>query len=66
MVIELGLITPPIGMNIFVIRSVRPDAPLKAIYRGVMPFVAMDVLRVLLVVFIPAIALMLPRALGYW
>ncbi|MDK3018640.1 TRAP transporter large permease [Pseudodonghicola flavimaris] len=65
MVIELGLITPPIGMNIFVIRSVRPEAPLGAIYRGVMPFVAMDVLRVLLVVFIPAIALILPRAMGY-
>ncbi len=60
MVVEISLITPPIGMNIFVIRSVARDIPVTTIYRGVVPFVAVDVIRLLLVVFVPAIVLFLP------
>lgn len=60
MVVEISLITPPIGMNIFVIRSVARDIPVTTIYRGIIPFVAVDVIRLLLVVFLPAIVLFLP------
>ena len=60
MVVEISLITPPIGMNIFVIRSVARDIPVTTIYRGVIPFVLVDVVRLLLVVFLPAIVLFLP------
>ena len=43
--VELGLITPPVGMNVFVIKSVAPDVPMGQIFRGVFPFVLSDMLR---------------------
>lgn len=58
--VELGMITPPIGMNVFVIRSVAPDVPLWQIYRGVGPFVVADIVRLALLVAFPALALFLP------
>lgn len=58
--VELGLITPPIGMNVFVMKSVARDVPLGTIFRGVMPFVLTDLLRLGLLVAFPAIALYLP------
>ena len=60
MVVEISLITPPIGMNIFVIRSVARDIPVTTIYRGVVPFVLVDVVRLLLIVLVPALVLFLP------
>ncbi len=56
-VVEVGLITPPVGMNLFVIQSMAPDIPIRDTYRGVMPFVASDLLRVVLLVLFPAITL---------
>ncbi len=56
-VVEVGLITPPVGMNLFVIQSMAPDIPISATYRGVMPFVASDLLRVVVLVAFPAITL---------
>lgn len=61
MLVELGLITPPIGMNLFVLRSVVPDIPLSSIIRGIVPFVISDIVRVMLIGFFPAIALFLPN-----
>ncbi|MCR8547403.1 TRAP transporter large permease [Salipiger sp. P9] len=58
--IELGLITPPIGMNVFVINSVERDIGLATIYRGLLPFIAIDILRMGLMLAFPAIALFLP------
>ncbi|HEY5634638.1 MAG TPA: TRAP transporter large permease [Burkholderiaceae bacterium] len=58
-VVEVGLITPPVGMNLFVIRAMAPDIPMSAMYRGVMPFVAADIVRVALLVLFPSIALFL-------
>lgn len=58
--IELGLITPPIGMNVFVINSAQKDIKLTTIYRGVMPFIAIDVVRMGLLLAFPAITLFLP------
>ncbi|MCO6188559.1 TRAP transporter large permease [Rhizobium sp. L1K21] len=60
MTVELGLITPPIGMNVFVINSVNRDINLVTIFKGVIPFVLTDVLRLALFVAFPAIILFLP------
>jgi C4-dicarboxylate transporter, DctM subunit len=62
-VVELGLITPPVGMNIFIINSMAHGVPLSHTYRGVVPFLIAEVLRVALIVAIPGIALFLPRLL---
>lgn len=58
--VELGMITPPIGINVFVIRSVAPDVPLGQIFKGVMPFVAADLVRLALLVLFPSLVLFLP------
>jgi len=60
MVTELGLITPPIGMNVFVVRSVMPDVRLASIFVGVMPFVAALIAVLVLILLFPAIATVLP------
>ena len=56
-VVEVGLITPPVGMNLFVIQSMAPEIPMSETYRGVMPFVASDLVRVVVLVLFPAITL---------
>ncbi|TGG93375.1 TRAP transporter large permease [Natronospirillum operosum] len=56
--VELGLITPPIGMNVFVIKSVAPkDTKLTDIFKGVLPFVAADAVRLALIIAFPVLAL---------
>jgi tripartite ATP-independent transporter DctM subunit len=60
LVTELGLITPPIGMNVFVVRSVMPDIKLGHIFRGVVAFIVADVIALVLVFLVPAIAVFLP------
>jgi TRAP-type C4-dicarboxylate transport system permease large subunit len=60
-VTEISLITPPVGLNVFVLRSVLPDIPTRTVFRGVMPFVAADVVRLSLLVMFPAISLVLTR-----
>jgi tripartite ATP-independent transporter DctM subunit len=63
-IIELGLITPPIGMNLFVIHAASRDLPLQRIMAGILPFILADVVRVALLLAFPALALWLPRVLG--
>jgi TRAP-type C4-dicarboxylate transport system permease large subunit len=60
-VVEVGLITPPVGMNLFVIQSMAPDIPMRDTYRGVWPFVASDLIRVALLVIFPGITLFVLR-----
>ncbi|ALO38616.1 TRAP transporter large permease [Alcaligenes faecalis] len=60
---EISLITPPLGLNIFMIKNVMPDVPLGTIIRGVTPFVMMDILRLLLLVFVPWIVLVVPNSM---
>ena len=60
-VTEISLITPPIGLNVFVVRALLPDVPTGAIFRGVMPFIAADVVRLLLFVLVPWVILFLPQ-----
>ena len=57
--IELGVITPPIGMNVFFIAGIAPDVPVWTIYRGIWPFVGADLLCLVLIVYFPQIALWL-------
>lgn len=63
MVIEIGLITPPYGMNVFVLKSVSPELSLGTIYRGVFPFVVTDFIRVALIVLFPMLVLWLPYSM---
>ncbi|MEO8279552.1 MAG: TRAP transporter large permease [Ideonella sp.] len=60
-VVEVGLITPPVGMNLFVIQSMAPDISIRDTYRGVMPFVASDLIRVVILVLFPSITLFVLR-----
>lgn len=57
MVVEIGLITPPVGMNIFVISAIADDVPIQQTFRGVVPFIAADAVRILLLAAFPAITL---------
>ncbi len=59
-VMEMGLIHPPVGLNIFVIKNVAPDIPLKDVIWGVMPFVGLMFLAVFLLCFFPGIVTGLP------
>jgi tripartite ATP-independent transporter DctM subunit len=60
MTVELGLIHPPVGMNVFVIKSVVRDVKLSTVFYGVMPFVITDILRLILLIAFPILALWLP------
>jgi C4-dicarboxylate transporter, DctM subunit len=60
MTVELGLIHPPVGMNVFVIKSVVQDVSFTTIFKGVLPFVATDILRLVILIAFPIIALWLP------
>ena len=59
-VMETGLIHPPVGLNIFVIKNIAPDIALGDIIWGVVPFVALMLLAVVLICIFPAIAIGLP------
>jgi tripartite ATP-independent transporter DctM subunit len=63
-VVELSLITPPIGMNLFVIHSVARDIPMTTIYRGILPFIAVDIVRLAILVLFPMLVLFLPKQMG--
>ena len=65
MTVELGLIHPPVGMNVFVIKSVIKDVNMSTIFVGVLPFVVTDIIRLVILVAFPAIATWLPlRMIG--
>lgn len=63
-VVELGLITPPVGMNVFVIAALSKDVAMSTIFRGVMPFFLSEIVRVVLLVAFPVLVLGFPRLLG--
>ena len=60
MTVELGLIHPPVGMNVFVIKSVVKDVSFSTIFRGVIPFVVTDLIRLVILIAFPMLALWLP------
>ena len=59
-VMEMGLIHPPVGLNIFVIKNIAPDIPLKDVILGVLPFVGLMFVAILLMCVLPGIATALP------
>ena len=60
MTVELGLIHPPVGMIVFVIKSVVPDVSFSTIFKGVLPFIVTDLIRLVILIAFPIIALWLP------
>jgi tripartite ATP-independent transporter DctM subunit len=64
MVVEIGLITPPVGLNVFVINSLARDVPMIETFRGVVPFLISDMIRLALVAAFPIVSLILPRLFG--
>ena len=57
---EISLITPPIGLNVFVLKGVLKDVPVSTIFKGVTPFWVADIFRLILLALVPGIALLLP------
>ena len=64
-VIELGMITPPIGINVFVLHGMARNLPLKTIFRGVTPFLLADLVRLIVLILFPGLSLWLPSSLGW-
>ena len=62
-VVELGLITPPVGMNVFIISAMARDVPMRETFAGVMPFLLAELLRIALLIGFPSITLFLPHLL---
>jgi TRAP-type C4-dicarboxylate transport system permease large subunit len=59
-VVEIGLISPPVGMNLFVLKTLLPQVPTQTVFRGVLPFFTADCLRLAILIAFPAISLWLP------
>jgi tripartite ATP-independent transporter DctM subunit len=63
-VLEVGLITPPVGLNVFVLKSAAPDVPLTTIFRGIWPFLIAALISIVLITVFPEIALFLPSLMN--
>jgi TRAP-type C4-dicarboxylate transport system permease large subunit len=61
--LEMGLISPPVGMNVFVVKGLVPDTSMGAIFRAITPFWVAMIVCVALIVAFPDIALMIPNAM---
>jgi tripartite ATP-independent transporter DctM subunit len=62
--IEMGFLTPPVGMNVYVIHGIAPDIPVSTIFRGVVPFYLADLVHLAMLIVLPAITLWLPSVVG--
>ena len=62
-IMEMGLITPPVGLNVFGIAGVAKDIPMSTIFRGIIPFVGAMIVCLLILILFPQIALFLPNIL---
>tara|TARA_R110002049_G_scaffold307945_3_gene510315 strand:- start:600 stop:902 length:303 start_codon:yes stop_codon:yes gene_type:complete len=58
--LEMGLISPPVGVNVFVVKGIAPNVPLNTIFRGIWPFWFAMLAAVILILIFPQIALLLP------
>jgi TRAP-type C4-dicarboxylate transport system permease large subunit len=63
MVMSIGLIAPPVGLNVYVVNSIAKDVPMAETYKGVLPFLTWDALRTLALLFFPLLSLGLVNAL---
>jgi len=62
---EMGVITPPVGVNVFVIKGIAPDIPLERIFRGILPFLAALIIFTIVMMIFPQIATVLPNFVRY-
>jgi TRAP-type C4-dicarboxylate transport system permease large subunit len=60
-VTEISLITPPVGLNVFVLRAVVGDVPTATIFKGVTPFWMVDIIRLIILLTLPGLVLLLPN-----
>jgi TRAP-type C4-dicarboxylate transport system permease large subunit len=59
MTVSFGLIAPPVGLNVYVVNSLARDVPMNETYRGLMPFLAWDMVRLVLLLMVPSLSLWL-------
>jgi TRAP-type C4-dicarboxylate transport system permease large subunit len=64
MTVGFGMLAPPVGLNVYVVNSMARDVPIAESYKGVMPFLASDTIRSLVLLFFPAITLWLVKFVG--
>jgi TRAP-type C4-dicarboxylate transport system permease large subunit len=62
-VVEIGVVTPPVGINVFVMKGVAPEVPLGTVFRGIVPFCAADILRLIVLAIFPGLILYLPMTM---
>ena len=62
---EMGVITPPVGVNVFVIKGIAPEVPLNQIFKGIFPFLYAIILLAIVVLFVPEVATFLPGLVKY-
>jgi TRAP-type C4-dicarboxylate transport system permease large subunit len=62
-IVGIGLTAPPIGLNVFVMKAIAGKTPLTTIYRGVLPFIASDLVRLAILILFPSLSLALVRLL---
>ena len=62
---EMGVITPPVGVNVFVIKGIAPDIPLHLIFKGIFPFLGALIILTIIIMFFPQIATFLPSLVSY-
>jgi TRAP-type C4-dicarboxylate transport system permease large subunit len=65
LVAEMGVITPPVGVNVFVIKGIAPEIPLEVIFKGILPFLLALILFTIILMVFPQIATFLPSLVTY-
>ena len=65
LVAEMGVITPPVGVNVFVIKGIAPEIPLQVIFRGILPFLAALIIITVMLMIFPEIATLMPSLVSY-
>lgn len=65
LVTEMGVITPPVGVNVYVIKGIAEDVPLETIFKGIFPFLAALIVMVIILICFPQIATLLPGLTTY-
>jgi len=63
LVVAMGVITPPVGMNVYIIKGVAPEIPLETIFKGIWPFLGAIIVCIILLMIFPGIATFLPELL---
>ena len=65
LIVEMGAITPPVGINVYVIKGIAKDVPLETIFKGIFPFLWALILVAIFLVFFPGVALFLPNLISF-